>query len=203
MILVNHGVLSACCAFASKDESRPHIACVAILPDRRVVATDGHMLVVFYDAASEAPPKTIRLQIAPLAKLLAKASRLKAVNVNPENSRATFDIGGVSVTADVGVTTSQEYPPIDQVMTPHGGIAPFTANASLLSRLLAVQDAARSTHKYRRRSYLSGGAPPRLVAGGGLNPVRWDFHGETGDGELVATVVMMPMRSKFNEGLAA
>jgi hypothetical protein len=133
--------IQALAAFASTDETRPHLCCIYFEPeDGRAVATDGHTLVIRQDVSREpgAAPFLVRAKdLLAAAKALAKD---EGVNVAPGSLTTT---GAAFPIREIHAT----FPPYrDVIKRPEGKkrATSFGIDVFYLSRLEKVAKAAGS-----------------------------------------------------------
>ena len=141
--------IAALATFASKDKTRPHLASICVDPSLgRVVATDGHRLVL----ARAAWKKTAPRFLVPAAEL-AKAAKLIDAKGEVAISATRGDDGSAVVRVTAGGTVAsfaaptEQFPPVDQILELRTKKSDNVAdriglNAKYLNDILLVQRAA-------------------------------------------------------------
>ncbi len=160
--------IAALLAFASKDETRPWMACVYFEPaDGNAVATDGHTLVRRTDTArSEGEPFSIQTQD------LARASKLLCKGGSVEVSDGALTVGGQLIKP---APVEGKFPPYREVLAGvnRGAHTKFGMTAAYLARLEVVAAACgRKDHGVR----LETGATeldPLFFEASAMSGVEW------------------------------
>jgi hypothetical protein len=161
-------VAAALLAFAAKDDTRPHLCCIAI-SDGALCATDGHRAVMFgfTDGTSIAHGKAWPRQHVETRIAIAKATKAKSIDL------------AFAECTDVVV------PPYNQVMPQDGlktGRTDFIGvNPAYLGDLEKVRKACDAT------------GVKLTSLGGSLDPIGFTVDGGYRGG-LLARVAIMPMR---------
>lgn len=146
--------VAALATYASSDKTRAHIASVLVEPSRgRIVATDGHRLVVAttkdggHAGAAYLVPAA---ELTKAAKLIDAKSDLVISATRGENGDTVVRIQAGTSTASFAAPDAKTFPPVDQILAMRAAERGVVAdriglNAKYLHDILLVQKAAETS----------------------------------------------------------